>query len=72
MRNERLNHFRAWCSGTAYQLPNKAIRYDAIRGIRILIDDCPLGNFYFKTNQEYSKAKRILRYYMNKSTVHPS
>ena len=59
--NYRLAHFKAWCSGTAYPIPNRALCHDRIRGIQISIDEVVLGNFYFKTDKEYGQAKRILR-----------
>ena len=61
--------FRAWCSGEAYPVPNKATRIDDTYSIAISVGKISLGCFKFKTKSEYEKAVQILKS-INKEPTH--
>ena len=52
--------FKAWCSGTAYNKPNRAILLPIHKAIVLNIGEIVLGRFRFLTRREYKKAEKIL------------
>ncbi len=57
----RLEHFKAWCCGKSYPIPNKAIIVDDKKFIRISVDDVILGDFNFYLVEDFRIAKQYLR-----------
>lgn len=52
----RLDNFKAYCNGTAYQYPDWAIYLDKIRTVKLFIGSVYLACFRFKTDSAYKIA----------------
>jgi len=61
MKYARLDNFKAWCSGTAYQIPDISIVCEKYKCIQISLGDCILGRFFFRTLEDFMKAQVYLK-----------
>ena len=58
----RLDNFKAWCSGTAYQIPDISIVCEKYKCIQISLgNDCILGRFFFRTFEDFLEAQSYLK-----------
>lgn len=71
--NSNMRWFSAWCSGTAYNYPDRVFMCDKTREIALFTHGVYLARFSFKTVEEYNKAiaisKRALRKSMPKAKI---
>jgi len=61
MRYCDLERFSAWCCGVSYDYPNRFVCLDGMKCVSLWIDDICLGNFYFKHDIKYERAKSIAK-----------
>lgn len=59
MKEHKFDTLKAWCSGKAYNKPNRFEINCCYRSLRLYIGDIFLASFYYYTKKDFNKAIKI-------------